>query len=163
MESDLGCEKQRKLSGNEHFRAFAATRPLQSGKHPVALGNTNEVLRSFDSETRWVAAAIVSFAVIAALALAAQEWHQLATDRATEEKLAVDDGLLNANPNALSHVQSVNVESASSEMPSEQTISIDRTENVISPRQNPSLHMESQGPIQTPVSTLTFRGTSARR
>jgi hypothetical protein len=154
MESGLGCEKQRQVRGNEDLRAFGANRPSQSGKHPVALGNTNEVLRRFDSETGWVAAGLVSFAIIAALALAVDVGREDATDNVTKEKLAGDDGLLNASPGALPYVGSVNSESAS-EISSGQTFSTDPTGSLSSPRQNHPQGMESQEPIQTPVPTLT--------
>jgi hypothetical protein len=155
MESDLGCEKQRQVSGKKDLGAFTAARPSHSGKLPVALGGTNDVLRRFNSETGWLAARLITFAIIAALALAAQEWYQDATDHATEERLARDDALLNGNPSALLHVRSVNSESASIEIPSGQIISVDPTASPISPQQNPSPQTQSQEPIQAPVPTLT--------
>jgi hypothetical protein len=155
MESDLGCEKQKKLGDNEHLRAFAATRRLQSGKLPVAFGDTNEVLRRFDAETGWIAAGLVSFAIITALALAFDERREMAADHVTEDKVAGADGLLNANSSALPDVTIANAESASTEIPSGQTVSIDGSVSVISARQNPSPPMEPQESIQAPVSTLT--------
>jgi hypothetical protein len=124
MESGLGCEKQRQVRGND----------------PVALGNTNEVLRRFDFETRWVAAGLVSFAIIASLALAVDVGREDATD--------------NVTAGTLPYVGSVNSESAS-EISSGQTFSTGPTGSLSSPRQNHPQRMESQEPIQTPVPTLT--------
>jgi hypothetical protein len=149
VESDLGCEKQKRVRGKKGLGAFAAARSSHSGKHPVASGDTKDVLRRFDSETGWLAAGLVSFAIITALALAGQEWCQLATDRVTEEKLAGDDGLLKANPSALPDVRSVNAESASTEKPSGQPVSIDRTGSVMSASRR-------KGDSPPPKAGLTF-------
>jgi hypothetical protein len=123
-----------------------------TGKRPVTLGNTNEVLKRFDFEARWLAVGLVSLASIAAVAVAVDEGSDNAFNHVTEEKFSGDDGLLNANPTALSDVRSVNKESANSEMSLGQTISIDRTDTVISPGQNSSPPTESPAPGQTPVS-----------
>ena len=125
-----------------------------TGKRPVNLGNTNEVLRRFDSQARWFAAGLVSLASIAALAVAVSERSDNAVNHVTEEKFSGDEGLLNSNPSALSDVRTVNKESASSEMSSGQTISTHRTDTVIFPGQNSSPQTESPVPSQTPVSVL---------
>jgi hypothetical protein len=159
MELGLGCENQRQVRGNEDLRAFGAKRPSQSGKHPVALGNTNEVLRRFDSETRWVAARLVSFLIIAALALAVDLGREDATANVTEEKLAGDDGMSNANPGALPYVGSVNSESASSEISSGQTFSTDPTGSLSSPRHPQGMERADSNSCSHPY----FRGISHRR
>jgi hypothetical protein len=126
-----------------------------TGKRPVTLGNTNAVLRRFDSETRWIAVGLVSFAIIAAVAVAVDEQSDHAVNHVTEEKLSGDDRLLNANPSALPHVRSVNSEIASSEVPSGQTFSTGPPDTAISPQQNPFPQTLSQEAIQTPVPTPT--------
>jgi hypothetical protein len=126
-----------------------------TGKRPVTLGNTNEVLRRFDSETRWFAIGLVSLAIFAAVAIAVDERSEIAADHVTEDKVARDEGLLNANPSALPHVRIVNAENASTETPSGHSIGVDGTGSVISVSQNPSPPMEPQEPIQAPVTTLT--------
>jgi hypothetical protein len=97
----------------------------------------------------------VSLAIFAAVAIAVDERSEIAADHVTEDKVARDEGLLNAKPSALPHVRIVNAESASTEMPSGHTIGIDGTGSVISASQNPSPPMEPQEPIQAPVTTLT--------
>jgi hypothetical protein len=125
------------------------------GKRPVTSGNTNEVLRRFDSEARWFAAGLVSLASIAAVAVAVVKGSDNAVNHVTEEKLSGDEVMLNSNTTALSDVRSVNKESASSEMSPGQTISIDGTDTVISPEQNSFPLAESPVPGQTPLSAPT--------
>jgi hypothetical protein len=59
-----------------------------------------------------------------------------AADYATAQSLTMDVEAVNSISTALPDVRSVNTESANSEMSSGQTISIDRTDTVISPGQN---------------------------
>jgi hypothetical protein len=138
MESNPPSEHKRKFSGNTHLRAFGgAGQPSQSGDHPVALRGANDVLRGFDSETRWLAVGLVSCMGFGAVILAVQEWNQNAVERAVEEELSRDDSLLNSNPGGLSHdsmsAESLKVESASSELASREKISAVRRAVVISP------------------------------
>jgi hypothetical protein len=145
MESTFRSEHKRKFSGNRHLRAFSAGQPSQSGDHPVALRGANDVLRGFDSETRWLAVVLVSCMGFGALILAVQEWNQNAVERPVEEELSRDYSLLNSNPGGLSHdsmgAESLKVQSASSELASREKINAVRRAVVISSPDNSSPQM----------------------
>jgi hypothetical protein len=99
------------------------------------------------------------FLIIAALALAVDLGREDATANVTEEKLAGDDGMSNANPGALPYVGSVNSESASSEISSGQTFSTDPTGSLSSPRHPQGMERADSNSCSHPY----FRGISHRR
>jgi hypothetical protein len=124
-----------------------------SGKDLIAY--RNGVLRKYDRQTMWVASGLLICTILAAVVLVIQEAKKNAADYATAEDLISDDAAVNSNPTTLSDVRSVNAESTSTKTTSGQTISIDRTDTVISPGQNSSPLTQSPVPDQTPVSAPT--------
>jgi hypothetical protein len=138
MEFNIGGEDQGNVSGHAHFDVCGR----------------NDAVRGFDSETTWLVAGLISFAILV-LTLAGQDGHKSLTDNFLDQKLARDAASLQANPGTLSNFKKLDGLSASTETTSGRMISIARTEAVISPMQNSSLPTEPSGSNRTHVSALT--------
>ena len=150
MESNPGSENPRKIPQHSLGRLCAS--PSVSGKDLIAY--RNDVLRRYDRQTMLVASGLLICTILGAVVVAVQEPEKKAAYHAPAENSISDNGAVNSNPTALSDVRSMNAESANSEMGSGQTISIDRTETVISPGKNSSPQMNPAEPIQTPAPSL---------
>jgi hypothetical protein len=148
MEWNLGSENPKKIP--EHSVGVGR---VVSGKDLIAY--RNDALRRYDRQTMWVASGLLICTILAAVVVALRVPEKNAAGHAMEENLVSDDAAVNSNPTTLSGVRSVNEKSASSEMSPGQTISIDRTDTVISPGQNSPPPTESPVPGQTPASAPT--------
>jgi hypothetical protein len=137
MEFNIGRENQGNVSGDADFDVCGR----------------NDAFRGFDSETTWLAAGLLGFAILV-LTLAGQDGHESVADHLKEQKLARDDASLQANPGALSNIIKLDALSASTETTSGQMINVERTDTVISPGQSSSPPTESPESSQTPVSAL---------
>jgi hypothetical protein len=130
MEFNIGREKQGNVSGDADFDVCGR----------------NDAFRGFDSETTWLAAGLLGFAILV-LTLAGQDGHESVADHLKEQKLARDDASLQANPGTLSN--KLEALSASTETTSGQMINVERTDMVISPGQSSSPPTESpMSPVQ---------------
>jgi hypothetical protein len=140
-------------SGAGESRALPAP-ALLTREHSMPLPGTNDVIRMFDRDTRWLARRVLAATVFAALVFAVlvQERHPKAADLTEAARQTRGDLLLNAT--ALSKVVGLNGKSTV-EVTSGQATSVDHGFNVISPQENPSSRMETAAPIQTPVDALT--------
>jgi hypothetical protein len=154
MGSNLGSENPRKIPEHSVGVGPFCASPPASGKGLI--GYRNDVLRKYDRQTMWVALGLLICTILVAVVVAVQERGENAADHAMEENSINDDAAVNSNPTTLSGVRTVNEESASSEMSSGQTISIDRTDTVISLGQNSSPLKQSPAPSQTAVCARTF-------
>lgn len=134
MEFNIGRGNQRNVSGDADFDVCFR----------------NDAFRGFDSETTWLAAGLLGFAILV-LALAGQDGHEGVADHLKEQKLARDDASLGA----LSNIVKLDALSASTETTSGQMINVGRTDRAISPWQSSSPPTESPKSSQTPVSALT--------
>jgi len=148
MEWNLGSENPKKIL--EHSVGVGR---LVSGENLIAY--RNDVLRRYDRQTMWVAWGLMVCTILAAVVVAVQEPEKNAADHAMKENLTSGDAAVNSNPTAFPDVRSVNAESANSEMSLGQTISVKRTDIVISPGKSSSPLTQSPVPSQTPVSALT--------
>jgi hypothetical protein len=110
-----------------------------SGNHAVALGETNETLRRFDSETGWLAAGLVGLAFFGALTLAANEWYQYAADHVSELSKEVD----------------VSGKSSTGETTAGLGSRIDRGFSEVSQEENRTTQMEAATSTPTPVLAST--------
>jgi hypothetical protein len=122
----------------------------------MPLPGTNDVIRMFDRDTRWLARRVLAATVFAALVFAVlvQERHPKAADLTEAARQTRGDLLLNAT--ALSKVVGLNGKSTVEVTSGQATsTSVDHGFNVISPQENPSSRMETAAPIQTPVDALT--------
>jgi hypothetical protein len=137
MEFNIGGEDQGNVSGHAHFDVCGR----------------NDACRGFDSETTWLAAGLISFAILV-LTLASQDGHKSLADNLMDQKLARDDASLQANPGTLSNFIKLDGLSASTETTSGRMISIARTDTVISPMQSSSLPKEPSESNRTQVSAL---------
>lgn len=142
-------------SGAGESRALPAP-ALQTREHPMALPGTNDVIRMFDRDTKWLATRVLAAMVFAALvsAVLVQERQPKAADRTEEARQIRGDLLLNAT--ALSKVVGLNGKSAGNITSGQATsTSVDHGFTVLSPQENRSSRMETAAPTQTPVEALT--------
>jgi hypothetical protein len=153
MEWNLESENPRKIpEASAGVGRFCAS-PAVSGKDLIAY--RNDVLRRYDRQTMWVASGLLICTILAAVVVAVQEQEKNAADHEMEENLISDDAAVNANPTALPDVRGVNAESVNSEMSLGQTISVKRTDVVISPGKSSSPLTGPAESSQIPVSALT--------
>jgi hypothetical protein len=153
MEWSLGSENPKKIPEQSVGAGrFCASAPV-SGKDLIAY--KNEVLRKYDRQTMRVTSGLLICTILAAVVVALQVPGKNAADHAIKENLVSDDAAVNSSPTTLSGVRTGNTESTNSEITSGQTISIDRTDTLISRGQNSSPLTVSPESSQTPVSALT--------
>jgi len=153
MEWNLESENPRKIPETSVGVGQFCASPSVSGKDLNAY--RNDVLRRYDRQTMWVASGLLICTILAAVVVAVQEQEKNAADHATAENLISDAAAVNANPTALPDVRSVNAVSANNEMSLGQTISVKRTDIVISPGKSSSPLTESPESSLIPVSALT--------
>jgi len=108
MESNRGSENQGKVNGGADF----------------AFSGGNEVLRKLDRENRWLAAALLSFALFV-LTLAGQDQRGNVADPLTEHKLTGNDALANPKSSMLPNSISLNAHSAGTKTTSRETLTVD--------------------------------------
>ena len=120
----------------------------------MALPGTNEVIRGFDRDTKWLAMRVLAALIFAALmcAVLVQGRHPQAANLPEEARKIRGD--LSPNAAALSEVLGLNGKSTS-EITSGQATSVDHGFTEISPQENPSSQMEAAASTPTPVLAFT--------
>ncbi len=121
--------------------------------HSVALPDTNEVIRRFNRDTKWLATLVVGAVVSAALMLAVrvQNRHPMAVDLTEEAVRAGRDVVPNANSATLFKDVGLKAKKSTGEITSRQASSVDHAFAEISPTENPPLQMEAAASTLTPV------------
>jgi hypothetical protein len=129
---------------------------LQTREHPSALPGTNDVIRSFNRDTGWLASGVLGAVVFAALVLAVlvQERHPKAADPIEEARQAEGDLLLNANPPTRFTVDLYGKRSIG-KMTSGPATSVHHAFTEILPKENLSSQMEAAPSTLTPVLAFT--------
>src|SRR5271166_1198056 len=97
---------------------------LQTPEDTLPLTGIYEVIKRFNRNTTWVAAALLGSVLFAALIMAFQERHAKVHDLTKEARQTTGD-LLNANPAAISEAVD-SKEKSTGEMTSAQPTSVDR-------------------------------------
>ena len=136
-------------SGAEASRALPSS-ALQTREHSMALPVTNDVIRLFDRDTKWLATQVLGAMVFAALvfAVVVQEPHPKAAD--LPEGAVQTRGDLLVNTTSLSKVVGLNGKSTD-EITSGPGTSVDQGFTVLSPQENPFPRTETAASTQTPV------------
>jgi hypothetical protein len=129
----------------------------ETPEHSVALRDTNDVLRRFDRDSKWLATLMVSAMVCAALMLAllVQDRYPKAADLTDKAVQLGGDLLLNANSATLFRVMGLNEKSSNGNMTSGEETSVTHAFTRIPPQENPSSQMEAAASTPTPVPALT--------
>jgi hypothetical protein len=125
----------------------------QTREHFAALPDTNDVIRRFNRDTKWLATLVVGAVVAAALMLAVlvQDRQPKAVDLTEEAVQAGSDLLLNAHSATLFTVAGLNGKSSTDKMTSGQATSVDNGFAKISPQENTYSQMEAAASTPTPV------------
>jgi hypothetical protein len=129
----------------------------QTREHSMALLDTNDVIRRFNRDTKWLATLVVGAVISAALMLAVliQDRHARAV-ALTEEAVQGGGALLpNANFATPFKDAGLKVKKATGEITSGQASSVDHAFTEISPKQNPSSQMEAAASSPTAVLAVT--------
>jgi hypothetical protein len=126
---------------------------LGSPNHCVALPDTNDVIRRFNRDTKWLATGVLGAVVSAALMLAVlvQDRHPRAVDLTEEAVQAGGDLVPNANSATLFKDVGLKGKKSTGEITSGQANSVDHAFAEISPTENPSSQMEAAASTLTAV------------
>jgi len=126
---------------------------LGSPNHCVALPDTNDVIRRFNRDTKWLATGVLGAVVSAALMVAVlvQERHPRAVDLTEEAVQAGCDLVPNANSATLFKDVGLKGKKSTGEITSGQANSVDHAFAEISPTENPSSQMEAAASTLTAV------------
>jgi hypothetical protein len=126
---------------------------LGSPNRSVALPDTNDVIRRFNRDTKWLATLVVGAVVSAALMLAVlvQDRHPRAVDLTEEAVQAGGDLVPNANSATLFKDVGLKGEKSTGEITSGQASGVDHAFAEISPTENPSSQMEAAASTLTAV------------
>ena len=118
---------------------------------------TNDIIRKFNRETRWVAAGVLGAVVFAGLMLAfmVQERYPNAVDSAEEAMQAGGNLLLNTNVSTLAKNVVLTKKSSTDEIPPGQATTLNQASPNNSSRENPSSQMETAASTPTPVVAFT--------
>ena len=129
---------------------------LQTREHPLALPGTNDVIRSFNRDTGWLASGVLGAVVFAALVLAVlvQERHPKAADPTEEARQAEGDLLLKSNP-ATRFTVDFDGKRSIGKMTSGPATSVHHAFTEIFPKENLSSQMEAAASTLTPVLAFT--------
>jgi hypothetical protein len=121
-----------------------------------ALPGTNDVIRSFNRDTGWLASGVLGAVVFAAFVLAVlvQERHPKAADPTEEARQAEGDLLLNANPPTRFTVDLYGKRSIG-KMTSGPATSVHHAFTEILPKENLSSQMEAAASTLTPILAFT--------
>jgi hypothetical protein len=126
---------------------------LGTPNHSVALPDTNDVIRRFNRDTKWLATLVLGAVVSAALMLAVliQIPYPRAVDLTKEAMRTVADLSLNANSASLLKDVGLKGKKSTGEITSGQASGVDHAATEISPTENPSRQMEAVASTLTPV------------
>jgi hypothetical protein len=153
------CESDRDVTTVIYAEESRAIPPPVSSiwEHSVALPDTNEVIRRFNRDTKWLAALVVGAVVSAAfiLAVLVQDRHPRAVALTEEAAHARADLLPNANSATLFNEAGLKGTKSTGEITSGQASSVDHAFIEISQKRNPSSQMESAASSPTPVIAFT--------
>ena len=136
---------------------------LATQENSVALPRTSDMLKRFNRDTGWVATAVLSTVIFAALVLAVQvqERHQKRHDLTQEARQVRRDFLLNANPATRFTGVGLDVKTSVGKMTLEHASSVDHAPTEISPEENSSSQPEAAA--STPIaSTLETNRINAQ-
>jgi hypothetical protein len=127
-------------------------------EYSMALPDTNDVIRRFNRDTKWLATLVVGAVVSAALMLAVlvQDRHPRAVALTKEAVQARGDLSPNANSATLFKDVGLQGKKSTGEITSGQASSVDHAFTEISPNQNPSSQMEAAASSPTPVPAFTL-------
>jgi hypothetical protein len=141
-------------SGDGKSRALPAP-ALATQENSVFLADTNDVIRKFNRDTRWVAAGVLGAVVFAGLMLALlfHERYPNAVNH-TEEAVQAGGNLVNTNVATLARSVVLSGKSTAEIAPG-QANSVDQAFAKISPRENPSSQMEAADSSASPVFAFT--------
>jgi hypothetical protein len=130
---------------------------LVAQKNPVFLPGTDDVIRKFNRETRFVATGVLGAVVFAGLMLAfmVQEHYPNAVVSAEEAVQAGGNLLLNNNLSALGKNVALTRKSSSGEIALGQARTVDQAPPKISSQENPSSQIEAATSTPTPVVAFT--------
>ena len=117
----------------------------------MTLRNTQDVMRSFNRDTAWLAIAVLGTLIFAAVLLAVQERNPKRNDLTGEARQTQNNLLLDGKPATLFTPVGLNQESSNNKSIPEQAPSVDHGYTEISPREDPSQQMETATSTQTPV------------
>ncbi len=142
--------KSANQSGKQESRALPALAPQENS---VFLPDTNDVIRKFNRDTRYVATGVLGAVVFAGLMLAllVQERYPNAVDNTGEAVQAGGNLLLNTNVATLAENVVLTGKSSTGEIAPGQASSVDQAFTNISPKENPSSQMEAAASVPTPV------------
>ncbi len=123
----------------------------------MALPDTNDVIRRFNRDTKWLATLVVGAVVSAALlfAVLVPDRHPKSVDLTEKAVQTGGDLLLNANSATLFKDVGLKGKKSTGEITSGQASSVDHAFTEISPKENPSSQMEAAASIPTPVLAFT--------
>jgi hypothetical protein len=143
-------------SGKQESRALPAS-ALAPQETSVFLPDTNDVIRKFNRDTRWVAIGVLGAVVFAGLMLAllVQERYPNAVDNTGEAVQAGGNLLLNTNIATLAENVVLTGKSSTAEIAPGEARSVDQEFTKISPKENSFSQMEAAASTQSPVSAIT--------
>jgi hypothetical protein len=148
--------KSANQSGKQESRALPAS-ALASQENSVFLPDTNDAIRKFNRDTRWVATGVLGAVVFAGLMLAllVQERYPHAVHHSGEAVQAGGNLLLNTNVATLAESVVLTGKGSTGEIAPGQAISVDQAFTNISTKENPSSQMEAAASTPTPVLAFT--------
>jgi hypothetical protein len=148
--------KSAKRLGKQESRALPAS-ALASQENSVFLPDTNDAIRKFNRDTRWVATGVLGAVVFAGLMLAllVQERYPHAVHHTGEAVQAGVNLLLNTNVATLAESVVLTGKGSTGEIAPGQAISVDQAFTNISTKENPSSQMEAAASTPTPVLAFT--------
>ena len=155
-----GCFFHKLKSAIQSGDGGPRTLPAPASQTPgnsVALPDTNDVIRRFNRDTRWLATGVLGAVVFAGLMLAllVQERYPHAVDHTGEAVQAGGNLLLNTNVATLAENVVLTGKSSTGEIAPGQASSVDQAFTNISPKENPSSQMEAAASTPTPVLAFT--------
>ncbi len=161
MDRNLDNDHQEEFTGERALSALNAP-PFQTRDHPGTLPATDDVMRGFNRNTRWLATGVLGLVVFAAFVLAVllQGSHQKAANRTEEARPTGSDLFFNANPDTLSKVVGLKGETTGG-LTSRQAIGVDHEYTVISPPENSNT--ETAASTRTSVDALAPQINQADR
>jgi hypothetical protein len=154
------CFFQKLKSANQSSKQESRAVPtpaLAAQENSVFLPETNDVIRKFNRETRFVATGVLGAVVFASLMLAfmVQERYPNAVDSAEGAVQAGGNLLLNTNVSTLATNVVLTGKSSTGEIAPRQARSLDQEPPKISSLENPSSQMEAATSAPTPVFAFT--------
>ena len=162
------CFFQKLKSANQSSKQESRALPapaLAAQENSVFLPETNDIIRKFNRETRWVAAGVLGAVVFAGLLLAlmVQERYPNAVDSAEEAVQAGGNLLLNTNVSTLAKNVVLTRKSSTDEIAPGQATTLDQASPNNSSRENPSSQMEAATSTPTSRRRVHSRNRSPRR